>query len=313
MAIYISGVKGLPEQVQENKENIKAIQDEIEGIDFEAIRELEEQVAENTEDINNLEGSVGVQNIAISDHEERLDTLEPKVSALETKTSQIAYVEDNDSTNIGTSVKIYGNGKIEARQLDALDTHYKDAEISNGESGIYLVQDGLTSVRIFNSHSGTTHTLDFKDDGTLEVDGNDIQDISNLYDSQGHKRFIEDNINTEVVSGISFTYKKWSLSGTHLMIVLGGRIDPNTTIASSVVFADISLPSYIFNKIYNTYGSYIETKTFYARDDGWTETKNLSVVLGKLTNVLRLRTVSSITSVAELGFRIQYDLLIDNE
>lgn len=174
MAIYISGVKGLPEQVQENKENIKTIQEEIEGIDFEAIRELEEQVAENTGDINSLEGTIGVQNIAIADHEERLDTLEPKVSALETKTSQIAYDSDNDSTNIGTSVKVYGNGEIEARQLTALDTRYKDGEISNGVSGIYLVQDGLTAVRIFNSNSGTTHTLDFNDDGSLEVDGNPV-------------------------------------------------------------------------------------------------------------------------------------------
>lgn len=174
MAIYISGVKGLPEQVQENKENIKTIQEEIEGIDFEAIRQLEEQVAENTGDINNLEGSVGVQNIAIADHEERLDTLEPKVSALESKTSQIAYDSDNDSTNIGASVKVYGNGEIEARQLTALDTHYKDGEISNGVSGIYLVQDGLTAVRIFNNNSGTNHILDFNDDGSLEVDGNPV-------------------------------------------------------------------------------------------------------------------------------------------
>ena len=41
MGIYISGVKGLPEQVQQNKEDIKTIQDEIEGIDFETIRALE--------------------------------------------------------------------------------------------------------------------------------------------------------------------------------------------------------------------------------------------------------------------------------
>lgn len=174
MAIYISGVKGLPEQVQENKENIKTIQEEIEGIDFEAIRELEEQVAENTQDINNLEGSVGVQNIAIADHEERLDTLEPKVSALESKTTQISYDEDNDLTGIGTVVKVHGNGEIEARQLTAIDTHYKDGEISNGVSGIYLAQDGLTAVRIFNSNSGTTHTLDFDEDGSLEVDGQPI-------------------------------------------------------------------------------------------------------------------------------------------
>ena len=225
MAIYISGVKGLPEQVQENKENIKAIQEEIEGIDFEEIRELEAQVEENTQDINNLEGSVGVQNIAISDHEERLDTLEPKVSALETKTSQIAYDEDNDSTNIGTSVKIYGNGKIEARQLDALDTHYKDAEISNGESGIYLVQDGLTAVRIFNSHSGTTHTLDFNDDGSLEVDGQAVG-----------KTYYEHNI--------CLSYDSSSNAWTHIFIQIEND-DPTPFTAQTLI-------NYLYDKGFTT-------------------------------------------------------------
>ena len=174
MAIYISGVKGLPEQVQVNKEKINTIQDEIAGIDFEAIRELEEQVAENTEDINSLEGTIGTQNIAITNLGDRADTLEGKVATLENKTTQISYDEDNDLTGIGSVVKIHGNGEVEAGRLTATNTTYKDGEISNSESGIYLVQDGLTAVRIFNSHSGTTHTLDFNDDGSLEVDGNPV-------------------------------------------------------------------------------------------------------------------------------------------
>lgn len=137
MAIYISGVKGLPEQVQENKDNIKSIQETI-----------------STE-------------------------LNSKISALESKTQKIQYDEANELTSVGT-VALHDNGVVEAIKLETGNTKYKDGEMSNLESGIYLVQDGLTAVRIFNSHSGTTHTLDFNDDGSVEVDGNPI--IPHLYE-----------------------------------------------------------------------------------------------------------------------------------
>ena len=50
MGIYISGVKGLPEQVQENKENIKDIQEDISDYDS-----VKAQVESNRIDIGDLE------------------------------------------------------------------------------------------------------------------------------------------------------------------------------------------------------------------------------------------------------------------
>ena len=50
MGIYISGVKGLPEQVQENKDNIKNIQEDISDYDS-----VKAQVESNRVDIGDLE------------------------------------------------------------------------------------------------------------------------------------------------------------------------------------------------------------------------------------------------------------------
>lgn len=95
MGIYISGVKGLPEQVQENKENIKDIQEEIEGIDWDAIHDLENQVAENTQDINNMEGTIGTQNIAITQLGGRVDGLEDKTQDISRQGSML-YIDTGE-------------------------------------------------------------------------------------------------------------------------------------------------------------------------------------------------------------------------
>ena len=98
MGIYISGVKGLPEQVQENKEKIANIEEDIRDIDWDAIHNLENQVAENTQDINNMEGTIGTQNIAITN-------LGGRVDDLETKTSEIT--KSATATNISGTTTLY--------------------------------------------------------------------------------------------------------------------------------------------------------------------------------------------------------------
>lgn len=161
MAIYISGVKGLPEQVQENKENIKKIQEEIEGIDFEEIRQLEGQVDENTGDINNLEGAIGVQNIAIESINDTIDdNLKPRIQTLETKTSVVSYDSQTNVLTIDSSAKV--NGNIYANVM--LDENQRGA--------ITLPENANESVVILNNSSGTLHSLIFDKDGNLLIDGN---------------------------------------------------------------------------------------------------------------------------------------------
>ena len=163
MGIYISGVKGLPEQVQKNKEDIKTIQDEIEGIDFEQIRELEEQVAENTGDINNLENAIGVQNQAIN-------TLNDDVDALETKTQAMSYSDYYGYTEFTDSIK--ATDDVYASNVRVMG----DGSIVNAsQSGMHFKEgandDTLT---IANNDGATPHYLHFNADGTLDIDGQPV-------------------------------------------------------------------------------------------------------------------------------------------
>ena len=150
MGIYISGVKGLPEQVQENKENIKDIQEEISGIDWDAIHNLENQVAENTQDINNMEGTIGTQNIAITQLGGRVDDLEDKTQDI-TRQGSTLYIDTNEvvlnadltfETDSGSDIKLnpedigYQPNKIESTANSNLNMYFNDSGIvmhSNGD------------------------------------------------------------------------------------------------------------------------------------------------------------------------------------
>ena len=55
-------------------------------------------------------------------------------------------------------------------------------------------------------------------------------DMANIVDADGHNRFIEGNIATEEIEGVTWAYARWSLSGTHLMCVLAGTIEDETAL-----------------------------------------------------------------------------------
>ncbi|MDV3426525.1 MAG: hypothetical protein LIR50_04970 [Bacillota bacterium] len=141
MGIYISGVKGLPEQVQENKEKIKEIQEEIEGIDFDEIRALEDQVAENTQDINNMEGTIGTQNIAITQ-------LGGRVDDLEAKTQEITRDSDNNITQVGEDLHVKGNITLDNAKSIILGNDGHNAIESSGNGNSYFDFDSQDNPEI---------------------------------------------------------------------------------------------------------------------------------------------------------------------
>lgn len=163
MGIYISGVKGLPEQVQANKEDIKTIKEEIEGIDFEEIRQLEEQVGENTQDINNLEASIGVQNQAINGLKDRAD-------ALERTTQLITYNSDYGMTDFRNSIEVADD--VYARNVRVEG----DGSIVNTTQSGFHFKEGANddTLTIANNDGATPHYLHFNADGTLDIDGNPV-------------------------------------------------------------------------------------------------------------------------------------------
>lgn len=135
---------------------------------------------------------------------------------------------------------------------------------------------------------------------TVEADG----DVST------RPLLLDGDINTSVISGVEFTYAKWSLSGTHLMIVLAGSIE-NGTAVSRKTLGKIYLPNYILNKISPWQNNLIEFKSIsylsasltlqYANTDLLKNDDNVEIV------------TNPITASDDRNFRIQFDLLIDNE
>lgn len=135
-------------------------------------------------------------------------------------------------------------------------------------------------------------------------------DIENLVDKDGHNRFIEGDITPIAITGVTYNYAKWSLSGTHLMFVLAGEVENATALPFSEL-GHITLPEWIFSKIYPTYKDVLERKSFlFGAEDGTTQQG--TCILVKDTDKMKI-DITNITLTDTRGFRIAFDLLIDNE
>ena len=148
--------------------------------------------------------------------------------------------------------------------------------------------------------------------GDLEVTGKVSGKIAfeDIEDALGHKRFIEGDITIETIEGITQTYGKWSLSGSHLMIVVAGTIEDGTVLTGGSL-ADINIPDWIFDKLVPIVSNFVvvENKTLIASDY---TTQQLLLTLQKSSTKLSLR-YGSLTIVKAKSFRFNFDLLIDNE
>lgn len=124
--------------------------------------------------------------------------------------------------------------------------------------------------------------------------------------------FVEGEGVTSEITGVTFTYNKWSLSGTHLMIVLCGDV-ADTTVLTTQDWCLYDFPDYIKNKIVVSFGAkaiIIKAELIYASDFSnqsiqWRLQKNDD---GKIAI-----NVYQFTATKDRKFRIQFDLLIDNE
>lgn len=150
----------------------------------------------------------------------------------------------------------------------------------------------------------------FSEKQIKEFIANQKKDITTLVDYEGHDRFIEGDIEIEEITGVNQTYGKWSLSATHLMMVVAGTIADTTAITTSNPFFILVLPDWIMDKIYPTFSNIIEAKTVAVYDyNGGTQNAFLS--FRKTNDDLRL--LISITATADRYFRFAFDLLIDSD
>ena len=139
----------------------------------------------------------------------------------------------------------------------------------------------------------------------------DVKCFENIVDKDGHKRFIGGDITTETTEGFTFNYGKWSLCGTHLIIVLAGSVANNTTFTAKVVGVLQNVPQWIRNKIYPLFSSIVARDEVVLFNEDYS-TQTAYCYLTKTTNDLQLY-LGSITATKDRIFRIEFDLLIDNE
>lgn len=140
--------------------------------------------------------------------------------------------------------------------------------------------------------------------------------FENIVDAQGHKRFIEGDGVPANDTNINVTYCKWSLSGSHLMLVLAGSIANETTVPAGT-YAQFNLPEWIRNKIYPVFaGTRLEIKEVPLYGDDWSTEEHypFAIALTKNNDGLAFINVNyPAVTTAERFFRVQFDLLIDNE
>ena len=134
--------------------------------------------------------------------------------------------------------------------------------------------------------------------------------LDSVVDKKGNQRFIEGDINVVEEEGVSYTYAKWSLSGTHLMVVLAGHV-ADATVLTGRKICTISLPDWVFNKITPVFGNNMEYTQLYLYADD-TTTQNTAITFFKETNNLAMYR-ASLTLTKDRSFRILFDLLIDAE
>lgn len=240
--------------------------------------------------------------------------------------------------------------KVEAALKDASATSFKvnkkgDATLTFSivfadgtelESGEIILQQGesVESAAIVNGHliltltngdeldAGAILNGDLNVTGSVTATGNittggkfvGVTEFEKIKDAQGHNRFIEGDLSITETEGITITYAKWSLSGTHLMLVIAGSAANGTTLPWTEVFASTgnTLPAWVFDKIYPTYAAtFVETKEIKAYNNSGA-TQNMVMHLRKGSNSVYL-TLQNIEFTDDRYFRAQFDLLIDND
>ena len=218
------------------------------------------------------------------------------------KTDSDIYAKAQKALVLGKPILFYENQT----------TCYYIDTISGGEITTEIVDDEevTTYGDIILTKGGKTITIS---DANVVTESGSIIDnrMKDIVDSVGNKRFIEGS-NEEYNQKVEYIYNKWSLSGTHLMIVCCGKVLDTTLFGSGEIYMQAKLPKFILDKISTLYSDKItlsSTLTLVSLDGSTTQTTAVS--FRKDNESVYSNFNSSITLTADRIFRIQFDLLID--
>ena len=149
----------------------------------------------------------------------------------------------------------------------------------------------------------------FSEKQIKEFIANQKKDIATLVDADGHDRFIEGDISMTEATGVTKIYGKWSLSGTHLLIVFSVSIE-NGKNTNTIKAKVEDLPQWVMDKIFTIGGSICvrrNTEYFFADD---LTSQNVYCLLTKDNDKLEL-SYGGLTLTADRACISQFDLLID--
>lgn len=176
---------------------------------------------------------------------------------------------------------------------------------------------------IVNYQNGTTQDLGAIFSGNVAIGGTltatNAKIFEDIRDANDNKRFITFSVNAHDLTGMVTTYRKSTLSGTHMMIVHSFYTNDEVTISSYDWLDLITVPAWVYEKISPisslTNRVIIKTETYtnqYGESQG---TFRCSLQKESTPNVISVRNPDGIALTIPSGVycRIQYDLIIDNE
>lgn len=227
--------------------------------------------------------------------------------------------------------KSYDFSKALNNQLKPVLIRYRDKKVGEKhESAVFGALEVVNTYykfKIVAENNGEKLTIDVEfEEKTYENDEKywdiktakilltqEVAIFENITDNDGHKRFIEGDITIETLEGVTQTYGKWSLSGSHLLIVICISMANATEITGGSILAIIdNLPKWILDKITPLYGGNLEYKSFSAYNSVGNAQSLGTYTQKPNDNSLAVR-LSNLTLTDDRNCRITYDLLIDNE
>lgn len=246
------------------------------------------------------------------------------VKLLNGETDEIVATRGSLSTSDGTTflIKILLTGFILTLSVEFTQAVDED---SNPLDEWYIDDNDAKYILVSDAQSLAQQLADFEGDvsidGDVSVSGDlelgetsEAKIFENIVDAQGHKRFIEGDGTPSAKEGVTTSYCKWSLSGTHLMMVTCVTVANDTVLNAADSFGYYALPEWILDKIIPVFATnYIEVRSAQLRDDSWTS-QNVTVGLYKgPSGISIIVTGSGLTLTSNKTMRLQFDLLIDNE
>lgn len=190
------------------------------------------------------------------------------------------------------------SGDIVLQQGESVD----QARIASGvlqlhlTNGTWLTAGNIKPVSNFNIDANQHLIVNYQDNtiqdlgaifnGNVNIEGvlqaTHPKLFETIEDTNGNKRFVKGDVvlAENAPQGLVEVYGKWSLSGSHLMIVLGCELPDGLVLKNATVFAYAQLPKWVFDNLFTLFSIALDSKTFQLRGNDWSS-QDIIVYLSK--------------------------------